>query len=250
MPYYNVQYIKGSSCKLQRPSQRPRPPNVALEERDLWNNNSSKYSGIKITRGKANKKWEVMFGHDVWNENETDSNSRGADFRDSQTTLAKLNAAIHRPTARSYDEFTLLHGQVNIGKQKWSRVSDHIIASGLSDFTGSARFNSSRLKSSQLLGPYSCPLQETCRICSAVAKLNPTESVVERTPKSTFPDVTDILLERADTWRNKSPPNGIDLNDSLTKAPKAFQPKSWQSYKPEFTQPYRFTYFLDNNHDS
>ena len=189
-----------------------------------------------------------MFGHDVWNENETDSNSRDADFRDSQTTLEKLNAAIHRPTARSYDEFTLLHGKVfNIGKQNRSKVSNHIIASGLSDFTGSARFSSSRLKSGQFFGLDTCPLQETCRVCSAVAKLNPTESVLERTPKPTFPDATDILLERADTWRNKSSPNGIDLNNSLTKAPKPFQPKSWQSFKPEFTQPYRFTYY---SHDS
>lgn len=192
-----------------------------------------------------------MFGHDV--RNEADSISRDVDFIDSQTALAKLNAAIHRPTARSYDEFTLLHGKVNsnnIDQQSRSRISDHIIASGLSDFTGSARFNSSRLKNSQLFGLDTCPLKETCRICSAVAKPNQTESVLERTltSKSTFPDATDILLERADTWRNEIPP--IDLNNPLTRAPKEFQPKSWQSFKPEFTKPYRFTYYLDSDHDS
>ena len=189
-----------------------------------------------------------MFGHDVWNE--TDSNSRDVDFKDSQTTLAKLNAAIHHPTVRSYDDFSLLHGRVNLntGKQNRLKVSDHILASGLSDFTGSARFNSSRLKNGQLFELDTCPLKETCRICSALVKPNPIESVLERTTKSTLPDATDILLERADTWRNKSTPNGIGLNNSLTKASKSFQPKSWQNFKPEFTQPYRFTYFLDNNH--
>ena len=166
---------------------------------------------------------------------------RGGDSNDQWTSLAKLNAAVYCPSARSHDQFTLLHRTV-IPHGDHRNAPDRIIASGLSEFTGSARFNSSRHKGGLLtVGLDAYPLEEPYRISSGIA--SSTESVKEYGTKSTFPDATDILLERADTWRNTL--SHSDPNNPLTRAPKAFQPKTWQSFKPEFTQPYRFTYFVD-----
>lgn len=224
---------------MQRPYHRQQV-HVALGRKMILHKN--KNSNVKFSKSEESKRWKVMFNQEVWNENGNGiKQAVGTD--DAHSSLAKLNAAIHCPSARSHDQFHLLHGKSNerlcAGSQCQS--SDAVIARGLSAFTGSARFKSSRLKSGQTFEVGICPLQESCEVCLRI--MNQKESLLERKPNSAFPDATDILLERADTWRGNLPP--VKMDKSLTKAPKAFQPKNWQSFRPEFTQPYKFTYFTD-----
>lgn len=237
-----TQLVKGSSCKLQNPNQK-QPLRMALG-RKLSNNCDAR--GVRFARGDG-KRWEVMFGDEMWDETNS-NNNRNDNYRNSQSSMSKLNSAVHCPSARSQDQFNLLHGMnhTHPAAGPWNpcRTSDHIIASGLSSFTGSARFNSSRYRSGNMFGVDMCPLQEGCWICSRGTSAK--EGDPERnTNNSTFPHATDILLERAETWRDRLSP--IDLSNPLTRAPKAFQRKDWQHFKPEFTQPYRFTYFTDKH---
>ena len=226
-----MQVVKGASLKLQQPSQR-RPLHIGMG-RKMSNSDGR---GIRFTRGDG-KRWEVMFENDLWDDA---NNNRSVGFMDSESSLARLNSAVHRPTTRSQDQFNLLHGK----SSAWNRckTSDQIIANGLSSFTGSARFNSSRLRSGHMFGSDMCPLQDGCWICTS-GGANSKDGASEHKNHSTYPDTTDILLERADTWRDRLSPVA---NHSLSRAPKTYQPKTWQNFKPEFTQPYRFTYFNDS----
>ena len=192
--------------------------------------------GIRFTRGDGNR-WEVMFDNSAWDMTNV---NRSVGFMDSVSSLERLNSAVHRPTTRSQDQFNLLHGKSS--ELNRSKTSDQIIASGLLSFTGSSRFNSSRIRNGHMFGSDICPLQETCWICDSGGE----KSKDEHKNHSTYPDATDILLERADTWRDDCRPSPVN-NYSLLRAQKAFQPKNWQNFKPEFTQPYRFTYFKENH---
>lgn len=240
----NLQFIKGSSCKLQRPTQW-RPLQAALGKKTLSHNDTS--SDVKVKRGSNDKRWEVTVSQEICNK--SNANTRDINLGDLDSSLARsVNFPMRRGHVQ-FDQMTTRDVAQNGGRSSaWnqSRTPSRIIASGLSSFTGSAKFNSSRNNSGQMFRVEGCTSQQSCRICSGV--VTPREDVLERRPNSTVPDVTDILLERADTWRDRlrSP---IDSDNPLTIAPKRFQPKEdWQSFKPKFTKPFTFSYFSNTTH--
>ena len=230
-----TQYIKGSSCKLQRPNQRHQL-HVALGRKMQPQNDQN--SGVTIKRGGEGKNWEVMVSQEFWN----DSNSRkDVQLVDSQQ---KATSSVHFPPIRNRDESNLVNNTEK-GKAQgshptlWNQSS--VIASGLSAFTGSAKFNSSRLDTCQIFRGDGSTSQQSCRICSGVGDPG-IEYELEHRPNSTvFPDETDILLERADTWQDRLPP----VNLPLITVPKPIKPRDqgWKSFKPEFTKPFTYSYF-------
>ncbi len=192
-------------------------------------------SGVTIKRGREGKNWEVMVSQEFWN----DSNSRkDVHLMDSHL---KATSNVHFPPIRNHDEFNLVNNTENGSKAHESYPimgnQSSIIASGLSTFTGSAKFNSSRLDTCQIFRGDGSTSQQSCQICSGVGDQS-METVLEHRPNSTgFPDATDILLERADTWRDGLAPLNLDKPFARPKD------QGWKSFKPEFTKPYTYSYF-------
>ena len=199
-------------------------------------------SGVTLKRGIEGKNWEVSVSQEYWNEN--NSNDIGINLTDSQSR--KAIASVHFPPIRSHNQvsntengYTTQESHPTVWNRSQIPNHTHVIASGLSSFTRSASYmyNSSRLNSGRLFRGDGCTSQQSCRICSGVGDPS-MEPVLEHRQNSTgFPDMTDILLERADTWQDRLSPG------TLTKAPGPFQPKDWKSFKPEFTKPYTYSYF-------
>ena len=195
---------------------------------------SDQNSGVTIKRGREGKNWEVMVSQEFWN----DSNSR----KDVHLMDSQLNATsnMHFPPIRNCDESNLVSITEN-GKAYesqptvWNQSS--VVASGLSAFTASAKFSSSRLETCQIFRGDGSTSQQSCRICSGVGDQR-MEAALDHRPNSTsFLDATDILLERADTWQDRLPPL-----DSFTRPTKP-KDHGWKSFKPEFTKPYTYSYF-------
>ena len=224
---------------MQRPNQR-RQLNVALG-RKMQPQNDQNPGGVTIKRGEG-KNWEVTVSQEFWND--SNNNRKDVHLVDSQH---KANSSVHFPPLRKFncDESALENNTEN-GKAGgnhltvWNQSS--VIARGLSAFTGSATFDSSRLDTCQIFqDDDSNASQQSCQICSGVGDPG-IEHELEHRPNSTgFLDETDILLERADTWQDRLSPVKLP---SIA-APKPINPREqgWRSFKPEFTKPYTYSYF-------
>ena len=238
---YHHQYIKGSSCKLQRPNQR-RQLHVALGRKMQQPQSDQNSGGVTIKRGGEGKNWEVTVSQEFWNN--TNNSKKDIHLVESQQKAA-ISSGVRFPLLRNRDGSNL-EGDRERGKVQgsyptgWNQSS--VIASGLSAFTGSATFNSSRLDTCQIFGgDDGSTSQQICRICSGVGDPGKERELEHRTNSTGFPDETDILLERADTWQDRPLPAKLPL---IT-APKSIKPREegWKGFKPEFTKPYTYSYF-------
>ncbi len=202
-------------------------------------------SGVKVKRGGEGKNWEVTVSQEFWD----DGNNSRKDVHLVDSQHKPTSSSLHFPPLKDHDESNLEentgNGRAHQGNHLTVLNQSSVIASGLSAFTGSATFNSSRLDTSQMFiggdDDGSISSQQSCRICSGVG--NPgIEHELEHRPNLTgFPDETDILLERADTWQDRLSPVKLPL----IAAPKPIKPREqgWKSFKPEFTKPYTYSYF-------
>lgn len=233
------QYIKGSSCKLQRPNQG-RQLNVALG-RKMQPQNDQNSGGVRIKRGGEGKNWEVTVSQEFWN----DSNNSRKDVHlvDSHQ---RTSSSVHFPSIRNCDESNRESKAENGKAQQGNHLTvwnqSGVIASGLLAFTGSATFDSSRLDTCQIFrDDDSNASQQSYWICSGVGDPG-IEHELEHRPNSTgFPDETDILLERADTWQDRLSP--VKLPSIAAPKPVKLREQGWRSFKPEFTKPYTYSYF-------
>lgn len=218
--------VRGSPCNVLQLSTKRRP----LFETKRAVRDTRNRDRVDMSRKSNQTGWKVKLSRQIWG-NQPYHQSAGIDqskqkltspvFRDGGWTTSPWPGSDldyvprHKKATNTHKQSERIHVQSSI---KASREADSLPGS--------------RLKS--------------CRACDRITSGCHSRLLLssQRPRSKTFPEVVEILSERAESWWKDYPAPEFAGGQPMNTAPRAFQPKRRpQSFRVNLTKPYAFSYY-------